>query len=65
MKKLITVIAALWLFLVFAFLQYWFWSGVSSGHGSAVVNAIVGCFVFFVVGVVPVKIIKITANLFK
>lgn len=65
MKKLITVIAALWLFLVFAFLQFWFWGGVTSGHGNSVVNAIVGCFVFFVVGVVPVKIIKITANLFK
>lgn len=65
MKKLITGVAALWLFGVFAFLQFWFWSGVPHGHGNTLINAIVGVFVFFVIGVAPVKIIKMVANIFK
>lgn len=65
MKKVITVLAAVWVFGVFAFLQMWFWSSVSSGHGSALINAAVGVFVFLAIGVAPVKIIKMIANIFK
>lgn len=65
MKKVITGVAAVWVFAVFALLQFWFWSTVSSGHGSALINAFVGVFVFLAVGVAPVKIIKMIANIFK
>lgn len=65
MKKLITTFAAVWVFAVFAFLQVWFWSGVMDGRGSTLMSAVVGMVVFMIVGVVPVKIIKMLANIFK
>lgn len=65
MKKLITAIAAVWVFGVFILLQIWFWSGVHDGVGSPLMMSVVGSIVFLVVGVAPVKIVKMLANIFK
>lgn len=65
MKKLITAIAAVWVFGVFILLMIWFWSGVRDGVGNPLMMAIVGSILFLMVGVAPVKIVKMLANIFK
>nr|DAH52781.1 MAG TPA: hypothetical protein [Caudoviricetes sp.] len=65
MKSVITVISALWLAVIFAFLQYWFWSTLSVNADGAMGRMFVAVVVFLLVGLAPVKLIKVVANLFK
>lgn len=65
MGRFVKVVAAGWLIVVFAFLQLWFWSGVVHGAGGEIIRIFVCLIVFVLVGLAPVKLIKIIGGMFK
>lgn len=53
MKKFINSVTAVWMLIVFMFLQYWFWLSIANDAGDVAVRLFVAGGVFVFVGVMP------------